>query len=362
MSKSRVKFSNVAFENSPSEEAVSGFYDGMRKFWHPVLRRSDLPETKPLSVELLGTGIVLVKLDGRIRAFRDVCRHFQARLSLGEIVDIDGAQSLQCPYHGWAYGSDGRCVRIPQLPPGRRIPPSACVPSYQVQEKYGLIWVCLQDDPLFDIPDYPEWDDLSFRTVSINEEEPTQTSSIRMIMGTLDDTHFPWVHEGILGERDQPAPPDHKVWRDDRYLVMQYEIEQPPNYSTTDVSQRSQDDSGWVKNNYTDYVGMPNVIRLVKDNDNGRYVIWLATCPNRFNKTTNFWAFSRNFNLDPDQDKAYEDIATLVRAQDKPIIESQRPWIIPPFWSGIEMPLGPGDTPLIEYQKWLEELEISVNV
>ncbi len=49
----------------------------------------------------------------------------------------------------------------------------------------------------------------------------------------------------------------------------------------------------------------------------------------------------------------------MVRAQDKPIVESQRPWLLPPFWTRIELPLRPADLPLIEYQRWLEELGIS---
>ena len=45
-------------------------------------------------------------------------------------------------------------------------------------------------EPAYDIPDYPERDDPAFRTVTIVEKEASKTSSIRMIMGTLDDTHF----------------------------------------------------------------------------------------------------------------------------------------------------------------------------
>jgi hypothetical protein len=61
-------------------------------------------------------------------------------------------------------------------------------------------------------------------------------------------------------------------------------------------------------------------------------------------------------------DSAYEEFGAVVRKQDKPIIESQRPWIIPPFFTMIELPMGPADLPLMQYQKWLQELEISVAV
>lgn len=346
----------------PTAQAIANFYEGMRPFWHPVLRESDLAERKIVRVELLGVGIALARLNGEIRALRDLCRHFQARLSLGEIIDLDGQELLMCPYHGWSYGGDGQCARIPQLAIGRKIPPSARVDSYRVATRHGLIWVCLAEQPRFDIPDYPEWLDGSFRTVTMAEDEVTKTSSTRMIMGTLDDTHFPWVHEGILGTRDDPSPPEHKVWREDQYLVLQYEADQPVNIATTDMSLAGAAEQEKVKLLYTDYVGMPNVIRLVKDSAAGRYVVWLATCPNAYNRTTNFWAFSRNYDMHPERDHVYEQFSAHVRSQDKPILESQRPWIIPPFWTQVELPLGPADKPLMEFQKWLEELAIVTQI
>lgn len=347
---------------APSLEAVKGFYSGMRPFWHPVLREADLPDGQLVRVELLGEGIALARLNGKVTALRDLCRHFQARLSLGEIITLDGEQAVMCKYHGWTYGQSGQCIRIPQLLEGRKIPPTARVNSYNVTTKYGLIWICLAEEPASDIPDYPEWADQSFRTVTMIENQPSKTSSTRMIMGTLDDTHFPWVHEGILGNRDEPAAPEHRVWREGQYLVVQYDVEQPPNLATTNMSAEGAADLEKIRLTYTDYVGMPNVIRLVKDSDAGRYVVWLATCPAAYNRTVNFWAFSRNYDMNPERDAIYEEFSAHVRSQDKPIIESQRPWLIPPFWSQVELPLGPADKPLMEFQKWLEELGIVTQI
>jgi phenylpropionate dioxygenase-like ring-hydroxylating dioxygenase large terminal subunit len=100
----------------PSADAISGFYSGMARFWQPVLRSEDLPADRPVSVDLLGRPLVLARLDGTVSAMLDACRHYQARLSLGEIIEHQGHQALMCPYHGWAYAGSGRCVRIPQLP------------------------------------------------------------------------------------------------------------------------------------------------------------------------------------------------------------------------------------------------------
>ena len=355
---------SVLTADRPSDEAIREFYAGMRPYWHPVLASEDLTDGTLKEVTILGVPVLLARLDGEVSAMMNFCKHYQAKLSLGRIVTHKGRQCVQCPYHGWTYGADGAVVRIPQLPEGRSIPNTARVESYLARERYGLIWLCMGSDPGFDIPAFPEFEDESFRVVSLKEEVPTKSSATRMIMGTLDNTHFPWVHEGILGEpTDSPMPaPDHKVWRDGQYLVLQYDILQPANRTTTDVTAHDEDGEAALTVTYTDYVGMPNVIRLVKDGDAGRYVVWLATCPVSYNRTRNFWAFARNYDLSPESDGDYTELAAIVRAQDKPIIESQRPWLMAPFASKLVLPLGPADLPLMEYQKWLEELKITTRV
>jgi phenylpropionate dioxygenase-like ring-hydroxylating dioxygenase large terminal subunit len=354
----RLPQGELDIERPPSEQAIARFYKSMEPFWHPVLRVDDLPEGGPVGVRLLGRGLVLVRLDGEICALRDACRHFQAPLSLGVVSDVDGKQCLQCPYHGWAYGPDGRCARIPQLPPGKSIPNSAAVPRFATQVAYGVIWVCLADSPRFEIPAYPEFADPAFRTVALDERNATAASAPRMILGTLDDTHFPWIHEGILGTRDQPAPPERSIERDGNTLKVRYRMVQPPNQATTDVSRDSANGSP-VALTYTNYVGMPNVIRLVKDGDAGRYVIWLATCPVEYNRTVNFWAFSRNYDREPERDQAYMEFSQTVRDQDKPVIEGQRPVLVPPLGTGVSLAMSPADEPLIEYLRWLEQLELT---
>lgn len=240
---------------------------------------------------------------------------------------------------------------IPQLPEGRAIPKNAGIVSHLVAERHGIIWVCLAPEGMFPIPDFPEMDDPAFRKVQLREGQPMRTGSTRMIMGTLDDTYFPWVHEGILGSRDRPEPPLHRARREHNELIVQYEVEQPAGLMTTDMSQADLDRAALVRLTYTDPFGTPSVICLVKDMPSGRYVVWLATCPVDYNLTANFWVSARNYDLDPAQDDVYRNMSEHVREQDRSVVESQRPWLIPPFWTQIELPLCPGDLPLIEYQK-----------
>ena len=64
------------------------------------------------TTEIAGEPIVVVRdRDMTLRAFYNVCRHRAALV-------VEGAgcrSSLQCPYHGWTYGLDGRLIGAPDF-------------------------------------------------------------------------------------------------------------------------------------------------------------------------------------------------------------------------------------------------------
>ena len=69
--------------------------------------------TKPgdyVSRDVAGIPLIAVRgLDGKIRAFRNACRHRGVQLANGNGC----ARALVCPYHGWAYSLDGNLRSIP---------------------------------------------------------------------------------------------------------------------------------------------------------------------------------------------------------------------------------------------------------
>lgn len=350
--------------NAPSAEAIADFYQAMRAFWHPVLPSSALSGSGPHGVELLETPVVLARLNGELVALYDVCRHFQAQLSLGAVEALAGhGECLMCPYHGWSYAADGQCVAIPQLAPGREIPSSARVERFHVQERYGLIWVCLADHPFYDIPELPQLDSPGFLSGPLRTYPAWRACAQRVIMAALDDTHGPWVHEGLVGSREHPEPPQHEVWRERQTLKVSIRMLQPNNATIAE----DEDDAPMRAVQLTTTVGIPNTIHFdirAADSGDGRVtLIWQAVCPVKYNETLTFWGSARNYDLDqPAFDPAFEHLQDTLREQDRRIVESQRPWLLPPFWTKVELPLRPADLPLIEYQKWLEELGITTQL
>jgi glycine betaine catabolism A len=64
--------------------------------------------------ELAGASVLIVRgPDGSIRAHHNVCRHRGTRLCTDTAGTFPG--SIQCPYHAWTYGLDGRLLAAPQM-------------------------------------------------------------------------------------------------------------------------------------------------------------------------------------------------------------------------------------------------------
>ena len=182
---------------------------GLGQFWHPVARLDDLDGDGPHGIRLLANDYALARLNGSWSVFPAACPHRLAPLTAGTIVD--GA--LQCAYHGWCFDSSGTCVDIPALGPNATIPPKAHVATAaQVDERYGLVWVAL-DEPVTPIPVNDEWDDPAFGIAII----PTQTwnaSAAQMTDNFLDVAHFPFTHLGTIGDPDDRQVSEYEVVRE----------------------------------------------------------------------------------------------------------------------------------------------------
>ena len=140
----------MEFANELDHSGEAALYEALRKMWHPVMAAAEL-EGAPRKVVLLDEQLVIVRLDHKLCVFPDLCVHRGTALSLGWVEN----EQLRCAYHGWTYGSDGACTSIPAAY-GTKIPSRACLRVYRVKEALGLIWVCLEGDPLFPIPEYPQ--------------------------------------------------------------------------------------------------------------------------------------------------------------------------------------------------------------
>jgi phenylpropionate dioxygenase-like ring-hydroxylating dioxygenase large terminal subunit len=89
---------------------------------------------------------------GAVYALRDVCPHRAAKLSAGKVsAEPGGGETVECPYHGWRFRTDGACARIPSLTADEPLDISKIrVRTYPLVEAQGLVWIWISTDPRFD--------------------------------------------------------------------------------------------------------------------------------------------------------------------------------------------------------------------
>jgi phenylpropionate dioxygenase-like ring-hydroxylating dioxygenase large terminal subunit len=191
----------------------------LKRFWYPVMPVADLA-TEPKPFELLGQKIVLwLDANGQPGAVVDRCCHRSAQLSLGKVID----GNIRCPYHGWSFDQAGTCVNVPQLEPGQAIPATYKVQSYNCAERYGYVWVCLDENPLLPIPFIPEAEDASNRLIP-QFYERWQCSGLRLMENSFDNSHFSFVHVNSFGDQQQPIPASLEVTPVEYGLVMKTQV------------------------------------------------------------------------------------------------------------------------------------------
>lgn len=166
--------------------------------WHVVGYGTDFVQDKIYPLRLLERDLIAWRsADGAIHVWEDLCIHRGARLSKGWIK----ADRVVCPYHGWEYNGEGRCMLMPAAPDETPMKKARAFP-YPAVERYGFVWACL-GEPADDIPVFPEWDDASFMKVHSGPYNYA-ANGFRAIENFIDASHFPFVHAGLNGVMDNP--------------------------------------------------------------------------------------------------------------------------------------------------------------
>ena len=113
----------------------------LRNCWYAAAWSHEVVGTRPLARQLLGEHVVLFRTEtGTLTLLADRCPHRFAPLSMGKVV----GETIQCPYHGLRFGTDGACAHNPHYD---ALPKAAQVKSWPVLERHGMIWCWPGDAP-----------------------------------------------------------------------------------------------------------------------------------------------------------------------------------------------------------------------
>lgn len=316
----------------------------LRRFWYGCLPLDAL-KNGPKPFTLLGEKIVLwLDAEGKPAAAQDRCCHRTAPLSLGTVEN--GA--IVCPYHGWTFNRDGRCIRIPQL---ATVGPRIRVPAYRCEERYNYVWVCL-DEPLTGIPEVREFGDPAYR--QIHEFAVTwDVSVMRLIENAFDNAHFAYIHAASFGNQAQPEPASLKITPNEWGFVMDTVV---PVRNTDNLKATLRLDEGETLRTYRKTWWMPFSVMMRLSYPNGLVQVIVAMITPIDDRNLHFSQFVMR-NDTEEQVPAAKVIAwdTQVTNEDRRVL-SRCDWDVPlDLRSGEEFHM-PSDQPSLEVRRRLLEL------
>ena len=138
----------------------------LRQYWQPAALVDEFNPAldarmalRPLkAVTLLGQSLVLFKdASGSWGLLDRDCAHRGADLSFGRLEPVAQGGGLRCPFHGWKFATDGRCLETPAEPVGSKLCERIQQRSYPVIEKSGVLFAWLGDEGSTP-PPFPEFD------------------------------------------------------------------------------------------------------------------------------------------------------------------------------------------------------------
>jgi phenylpropionate dioxygenase-like ring-hydroxylating dioxygenase large terminal subunit len=286
-------------------------------FWYPVAFESEVGR-EPFPLTLLDTELVLYRTgETDIVAALDQCPHRGTKLSLGRVEEGE----LVCAYHGFRYGADGRCTRIPSIKSrGKTKPPARlCLSTFPVQRRYGLVWVCLRPEPRFPIFDWPSLEDPALQRAKVDLF--LDSSAGRHFENFCDVSHFSFIHATSFGQVEKPDVPPYKV-KDTKYGLY-YEM----------LTHQQDGSLFFGEPDYADlmteyYVTYPFSVLARFFFPRGVEDIFETVCPISATTCRVFMVKTRDHDLDQPVDD-WIAFQAAVNEEDRRIVESQRPVRLP---------------------------------
>lgn len=182
----------------PARQSVTA--DGLLlDCWYFAATSAELKPGAQFRRMILGEPVLLGRTAaGEAFAIRDVCPHRAVPLSAGRQVDTGGEATVQCPYHGWRFGTDGVCRHMPSLVEGQPYDPARIrVRRYPIHEAHGAAFVFMASDPRFDgVPDLaPPAFGITAARPKFVVSRVFEAHMDNAVVGLMDPAHVPFVHD-----------------------------------------------------------------------------------------------------------------------------------------------------------------------
>lgn len=290
-------------------------------FWYPTLMSDELTD-EPVHRRMLGQDFVLFRDQAGIaHCLSNVCAHRGGSLADGKIKQ----DCIECPYHGWQFGADGRCRRVPSMGPEAKIPERAKVDSYPVQEKYGVVFAFLGDLPEADRPPLnvvKEWDQEGWASSWVSWEWHANIE--RAVENSIDPAHNEFVHptHGFQGEREGYKVPDLEIIHTDWGSAFKITIYSPGLSEGGLKGLKTHEGERHAVSGHHGPNQLWNQLHLTETN--WMHMYQFATPIDEFNSKF-FLLTMRNCWLEPERDEKFNERNVITSEQDRGILERLQP-------------------------------------
>ncbi len=161
----------------------------MRRYWQPIGAAVDLESKWTQRVRLLGEDLVIFKdRQGRLGLIAEQCPHRRASFAHG----IPTENGIRCPYHGWEYNAQGKCIHQPNEQDKCAFRDKVSTDAYPVQEMGGMLFAYMGPQPQ---PLLPRWDGfVAQNTIRIMGRTILPINWLQIMENSLDPVHTEWLH------------------------------------------------------------------------------------------------------------------------------------------------------------------------
>jgi len=163
----------------------------MRRYWQPVGVSEEIKlGGQPRHIRVMGEDLVLFRdQGGQVGLLGLHCSHRLTSLEYGRVED----GGIRCPFHGWLYDVNGRCLEQPAEPEDSTYHERIRHPAYPCQELGGLIFTYL--GPPEQMPLLPRYEVLVREDGTRKVDYyPINSNYLQNVEGALDTVHFSYLH------------------------------------------------------------------------------------------------------------------------------------------------------------------------
>jgi len=160
----------------------------LRRYWHPIGAAVELDDLVTKKVRLLGEDLVLYKdKQGRFGLVEEQCPHRRASLLYGFATE----HGLRCPYHGWEFNAQGKCVNQP-FEKSDAFKEKIALNGYPVEELGGMLFAYLGPLPA---PLLPRLDGyVAENTIKALGYAVIPCNWLQIVETSADPVHAEWLH------------------------------------------------------------------------------------------------------------------------------------------------------------------------